>query len=875
MSMRIHRGIAAVLCMVLLSITSQSTARVVVCDDVFADNGLAKMNTAARTAAVEELVATLKPGDAIVLPSNGFDDADLSAAPNDLEISGGVAGKEIYLGGYHSDMVLVDLKSDLNVGPDKAGLSKNSGPQGLYNSLVYNAASITGGPYENAAMLMAETFGKHEISDLRNSVILYLAYNVPGCGNSGGTPKVYMTGDCSDSRIYHMVETNYCLDSPAVVLENVTGPLTFLVGDTERSFGVDYFFNNSSDITLGTHRMFSGSRQNDFSNKLVSIKVSGGRDLRFLYTQCISSPVAYSLFTANTENLQIWGGSWERDTKLPDDALKVFHTPKCFGPNAPQGVWVEPVQIQDEVIFTYKGVDLTKPENVGTIIPPKPPVIPPTAFPTDSLQKVLNPRYALAKSNSGAALLAAGADPTGTRPSDAAFAKVLKTSGKLEIPEGIFMITKPIELSHGQGMAGRGPDKTVIKQIRPDVPAVRFTDHGAVLARNLVEGPVVPPDGGGISDVTIEGGKWGLDLTCVYHASSKFINLVIRDQTEAGVMTGDGNVGQMAVSDKETCHCHEFDQNRFVNCQFENTGDYGIYCNMGMTDKLFFFECDFIGQNKGGIVFNFTHMFNGSIIQCNFENIDGPGVDLYSTNTHAGYTPHLSSIESCTFTECGNETRPAIDYNWTESNSVSNTTITIKNKPWKFAYLGTAQAMYNVVIDVDTTKMIDGGAALGLRSTKQVKNARPTGNILHKVTSQGPVAFVNDANSNVAIDASVFGDYAWAYPHLFVDCQFGNGSLDYGLIQSGPNGELKKLMGLSGENQLDEVIAEPVSAKNVPMPQLKRNVLREYHIFDMTGRRVAQVKSKIVPNLKNLNLPKGMYVIGGMGIQKQHVPVMK
>jgi hypothetical protein len=207
---------------------------------------------------------------------------------------------------------------------------------------------------------------------------------------------------------------------------------------------------------------------------------------------------------------------------------------------------------------------------------------------------------------------------------------------------------------------------------------------------------------------------------------------------------------------------------------------------------------------------------------------------------------------------------------------VSNTTITIKNKPWKFAYLGTGQAMYNVTIDVDTSKMIEGGAALGLRSTKQVKNARPTGNILHKVKSQGPVAFVNDVNDNIAIDESVFADYAWAYPHLFVDCQFGNGSMDYGLVQSDLNGELKKLIGLSGENQLEEVIAKPVSAKkNVPMPQLKRNVLREYHVFDMTGRRVAQVKSKKVPNLKSLNLPKGMYVIGGMGIQKQHVPLMK
>ncbi len=482
----------------------------------------------------------------------------------------------------------------------------------------------------------------------------------------------------------------------------------------------------------------------------------------------------------------------------------------------------------------------------------------------------------MAKSNFGASLLAAGADPTGARPSDAAFAKVLKTSSKLEVPEGTFMITEPIELSHGQGMVGRGPEKTIIKQIRPEVSAVRFTDHGAVLSKDLVEGPVVPPDGDGISNITIEGGKWGLDLTCVYHASSKFINLIIRDQTEAGIMTGDGKIGQQAVSDKELCHCHEFDQNRFINCRLENTGDYGLYCNMEMTDKLFFFECDFIGQRKGGIVFNYTHMFNGSIIQCNFEDIDGPGLDLYSVETVNGFTPHLSMIESCTFTECGSETRPAIDYSWTESNSVSNTTITIKNKPWKFAYLGTAQAMYNVTIDVDTTKMIDGGAALGLRSTKQVKNARPTGNIIHKVTSQGPVAFVNDVNDVVKIDESVYGDYAWAYPHLFVDCQFGNGSMDYGLVQSGLNGELNELIGLAGENQLDEVMAEPISAKNnVPMPQLKRNVVREYQVFDMTGRRVAQIKSKKTPNLKTLNLPKGMYVIGGMGIQKQHVPVMK
>jgi len=863
---------------------------------------LGKTTVAARSAALEKLARTLKSGDALILPTQDFGEVDFTEIANDIEISGGKLGK-IYMGGSHSDMAFIDNEVPILLS-DKSGRTLGKLTNSLFwnnvnsgsKSNIENSAFIEEQIVADPAKLETSLWGKvTTYSNIRNTAFLYFSYNIGGSNCGTGIqrtdPMVIFGGPMTNSRVYHMVETTYGMKVPSVIFQEVQGPFHFLVGDTERPGPAteQYKLIECSKVVLGTHRLYGGTECNSGCPD-IGFYAEGGEDNCFFYSQEISKSKR-GLVASNEKNLQVWGMFTEMAQEVPEDALVAFCSPNGYGADyqwcnknpGKQGAWHEPVEIQDEIIFKYKGVDLSNPDNSGSVTPPKPPEFMPTNVAKPALGKMMQPRY-LNKARRGTAVLAAGADPTGKRPSDQAFAKVLQSQGRLELPEGIFLINSTIELdvdyADNKGLdkllEGAGERRTVVRMARKDIPAVKFVSKSSGLHKtaNLNEDPDQKLQG--ISDVTIDGGKWGIDLTCFYKAAMRFVNVTITNSSQAGIVSGDGKFDNFVQTFPGCENNKEFDQNRFINVKCINTGDYGFFSNLCMIDKQFFLNCHFENLNKAGIAANFTHMWNASVLQCTFKNINGPGLDVYTIHSqpgaggkHDGYTPHCSSIESCEFIECGSETRGAIDFGWIESGSITNSKVIIKNKPWKFAIQGVVNICQNVIIDVDGSKMIDGGAAVALRHNRRAHNSRTTGSVLHKVTGlngeavNGPIAFVNDVNSIVDMDRRFPGQYEgyeWAYPNMLIDSKFSNADCEYAIANTNKNGGLKSLIPIAGTNQIDDVIV----GTKYSIPAMKTNLIKkelEFMVYTISGREIMNIKGSDLGELAHYNLPKGLYVL--------------
>lgn len=881
--------------------------------------GLGKVSLASRTAAIEALAGKMKSGDALMLPrSVSLGEVDLSAVPDGVEISHGYDGV-VYINGTHDDIRFIGTRAHIIAGQKGLGKGARAGRGSLNNSLLFDAGTFEGS-MDNSVLVdwgKADTrliWGGHmpraTLNDWSNSLSIYFTANT-----NKGQPVTYnlvMTGNCSNSRFYHYVQTNYCANTtPANIYRNITGPLTLMQMDSEGSETTTLSYDGCSDVRTIIYRIYhSHGNAHGCTGAENSIYIDGGSNCAFVQCQDIGDPTSRSLrVTGSPSDLQIWGGGWERDASLSgDNSLAVFHTPNAFG-GAPQSEWCEPTVIDDEVTFQYQGKDITQgPQGISSF--PKPPLVARTGFAKSAAAaKIANPLYK-SRASFGAALLAAGADPTGRRPSDEAFAKVLADNRiqEVEIPEGTFTITRPITIVQdvategpysgrvvSRHLSGRHKDRTVIRALYTDRPAIKVitTERAERLlkqARQNASGPL-PYQNGGYSDMTIEGGNWGIDLTDNYIQADLFRNLVIRDQTEVGIMCGTDDL-ETPCGFTGSCEAHEFDQNKFINITFDNTGDYGFFNNMNMLDKLLFLDCHFKGQNKAGLCAPHTGMFAGSILECTFENINGPGIDFYTKISFLGYAPHVTAIEGCTFTECGSTERAAMDFGWTELNVFANCTITTSGKAIKYGYIGTAQYMANVDVDVTT---VDGGAAVALRHTRHTKNPRNTGNILRDVRANGGnIVFVNDLAEQEALADTYSGSSywgalrlrsdwdgfnhdgvkwwqmddpsdsrPWVYPSLLIDSEFGNGRYDYALVATDIDGAVTNTVALQGQVGAGPrgIAARPGVKKATP-----------YVVYDLRGRVVRRVHQPRT-SAHTLDLSRGVYLLRDGHTVRTHMPV--
>ena len=279
---------------------------------------------------------------------------------------------------------------------------------------------------------------------------------------------------------------------------------------------------------------------------------------------------------------------------------------------------------------------------------------------------------------------------------------------------------------------------------------------------------------------------------------ANYYNITFRNQRFAGIHLGNDDPAVMGGA--------EFDQNRFVDLKFLNTGDYGIYDNGHMIDKWLCLNAEFEGQKKAGIALKFTCVIKGGVYGCTFRSIEGPAIDLMGGAPQYAYRPGIVTVDGCEFIECGSADAAAVDLGYAELAMLTHSRIETKQKPIKTGCIGAAQIYEDLAIDV---RVPDGAPAMMLRAVRNGNTARANGHTLRDVRATGPVAFVNDANAhndffeptrvkrgigqgkdtqwdaNDAVTKSPPPN-GWIHPFLFYRCTFGPKAYTYSLLNVNP-----------------------------------------------------------------------------------------
>jgi len=706
-----------------------------------------------------------------------------------------------------------------------------------------------------------------------------------------------LKGGGAGTRLYHMVETNYGNPGPGVILENTKG-LSLMQGSTERSSaqgpGV-YYLKNCENTLLGLRGINGfGSNKGDPRNADANrdITIEGGRGNMLYAMRSWSNSNEVSIWNSDPA-LQIWCVAAQYGATGIDSALRYAFTPYYNRPTPEflakfdvkahaQGIYdkraaylkrewdkkkadaekkkqafnsSEPtphesveqliakiktgrhlnapgeidMNATDEETFMLGKADLTKGQKPAGKLS-APPDVPPTDAP-----RTRRPIAFTQAPDFGKALLAAGADPTGKKPSDDAFAQLMygmsrgdlqkildeadaldktiwamhggpeeklkaaretapykearakigelmkrlrtrvetaKTAGedklkalqtalkdakqakdnakatqiegeiklaeeknsrgnvRLDIPAGTFLLKQPIYLIDGiSGVFGTG-EKSVLRTDAP-IHVLKMQERCTV------------------ANLAIEGGTVGLALTGADHhygdgsptkksyiAGENFYAITFRNQSLAGMLVGNDDPGIAGGA--------EHDQNKYVDLKFENTGDYGICMNGTMLDKWLVLHSEFRGQKKAGIAVKFNNLIHGMIVGSLFENIAGPGVDTFGGNVEIGYRPWEVWIDECEFIECGNEREFAVEMGITELSAFTHNKIVTKSKAIAGGYGGSPQIFEDCTIDV---KLVAGAPAVKLRAVRTESVVRANGHVVRNVKANGPLVFVNDADS--------------------------------------------------------------------------------------------------------------------------------
>lgn len=655
-----------------------------------------------------------------------------------------------------------------------------------------------------------------------------------------------LKGGGEGTRLYVMVETNYGNPGPGVVLRNAKG-VALYQGTTERASsqgpGV-YWLDNCERVQLGLRGINAFARTDHYARCAMpshDITISGGRGnilhgVRFWGHSQKESVV-------NTDpNLQVWACSFQFETKGLDAAgvtrfavnpgdqvtsrewladrrgafgeyadwqvaewRKMFKVPE--GDPAEQSVRARylaafekgrfhdvPLTAEREQALVVAGVDCTR---GGAKLPPVPA---PPAVPSTDAPRLERPIAFTQAATYGRALLDAGADPTGTKPSDDAFATLMFGATRAEVAtwfaeadrhdaeyrrargvkdqaamdRAMKGITAVMDRFHPQVVTkdAKGKEqRNRPKRDRIEVPAGRFrlqqplplltwstllgagpdkttlfTDDPAIdVVQRLGQG-----GGGTIGNLAIEGGRAGLvflgadhhdpvsPTNHAYVAGANLFNIRFTGQSFAGIWVGNDQPDVMGGA--------EHDQNKYVQLVFEDTGDYGIYMNQNMLDKWLLLNSEFRGQRKAGVRLRFNNVIKGAVVGCTFENINGPGFDCFGGNPEISYTPSLLFMDQCRFVECGSSTEPALEMGHSTLSALCHTTVRTASRPIASGIRSAAQIYDEVDVDVGLQA---GAAAVEMRAARDISTARANGHTVRNMTANGPLRFINDGNARL------------------------------------------------------------------------------------------------------------------------------
>ncbi len=638
-------------------------------------------------------------------------------------------------------------------------------------------------------------------------------------------------GGGDGTRLYMMIETNYGNPGPGVVLQNCRN-MALYQGTTERSSaqgpGV-YWLKDCQNVQVGLRGINAFGRLENFPKAAVpthDITIEGGSGNILHALRCWNHAQGATIVNSDP-NLQVWMVSSQYEAQgVETEAITRFaFTPRFELPSASviaqkrpdfriraeallkarqqeineaniaalvgqmeRGRFIEAsFDASAEQTFVFAGQDLTQgAAPAGRKLPP-PPSMPATDAPRTRV-----PIAFTQQPDFGKGLLDAGADPTGAKPSDDAFARLMyglsraelqalleesykadadfraarakkddqamkaargrfeavvdklhppvnpTAKGKasrvkrprLEVPRGTFLLNRPLVLFGWTQIWGAGPDQTTLKTTQP-IKVIEQHHPGT------------------IANLSVDGGRVGLAITGADHhdpvsptlhayvAGANYYNLTFRNQSFAAIHHGSDDPTIMGGA--------EHDQNRYIDIRCINTGDYGFFSNGSMVDKWLMLHGEFSGQKKAGIAMPFNNVIKGSVIGCKFSNIDGPGLNLLGGNPLIAYRPGIVMVDQCEFDECGSASSPAVDQGYGDLMSFTHSRITTHNKVILAGYRGSAQIYEDLQIDVKTA---GGAPAMLLRAVRNGSTARPNGHTLRDIRASGAVAFINDANAH-------------------------------------------------------------------------------------------------------------------------------
>ncbi len=884
----------AVFAAIIAAVSLTTAAKVIDMDRLFAERmeqaGLKKLTAAARTTMTEQAVETMREGDVLLL-SRQYDlgDIDLSALPDNVTVRYGSNGR-IFLDGNKSGLVL-DVNAPLFAGSKRDVLAKGrSGSQSwLRNSVIFGGSVPNNNQENNHYVNLNSPYKVVHVDGktFKNCSGVWVRYDNHFKHDAG--PFIVMNdADATGSRMYGIIEHNYCVENPSATFNNVSG-FTIGTGDTEGSASATgcYSFINCQNFTYVGHRIFKSHSR---ACQGMAYLVNGNDDLRFYCTVDIGDNQNMSMVAKNNSNLKFFGSFFEEPVDIDgsnSDVFKMFYTPNGFG--GASG-WREPAYIEEELVVDYKGYTIDSETNSASepnVEMPTPPVVPSifnkNFIPADKLtlkkarssagaldvQKLLESDRVQRKSASwGSEAIAMGADATGKRSSSAIFQKLVNNRDFVEIPAGRFLFSEPVRIPARPGkrvvFSGAGKHKTEIIvtgditpfAIEPVSQFAKMTPGGLGKAENVLEdmtlngrnaaafGEKITSTGYG-GDVNAPGGVVSGGQT----GSGQVIqrkDLIYRNFSDAGIIVGSGSLD---INDRGGWD--GFDQCRFMNLTFENCG-YGMFCNNGMVDKQLYYNCSFTNMSKGGLYFTSTHMFEASsIVGCTFENVDGAGVYI-GYNQGLGYHPGPATIQDCEFIECGNETNAAIEWSYMRQGLVVNNKIVIKTKPFKYAYRGTGQILQGLYVDVDKSKMAAGGAAIALRHPRRSFNNRLGGNFVVNCYANAPLVFIEDIANypGASMDAKDPNmSYPYAYSHVLYNSKFDDGaqSFDYAMVTTEKNGAVKQTFVFDGE---------ATAFRNlVPRAAARVTDHQPMHVYDIRGRKIGVAENA----RRTVDFARGVY----------------